>query len=64
MNDAPHLIEPLRVQVVGHLDVFMVLPSTTASQTELRPADAAISGKNSRSFNLSEAALLLGFCIL
>jgi len=25
-NDAPHLIEPLRVQVVGHLDVLMVLP--------------------------------------
>src|ERR1700681_2592081 len=25
-NDALHLIEPLRVQVVGHLDVLMVLP--------------------------------------
>jgi hypothetical protein len=24
-NDALHLIEPLRVQVVGHLDVLMVL---------------------------------------
>ena len=27
VNDPPHLIEPLRVQVVGHLDVLMVLPS-------------------------------------
>jgi hypothetical protein len=26
VNDAPHLIEPLRVQVAGHLDVLMVLP--------------------------------------
>jgi hypothetical protein len=26
VDDAPHLIEPLRVQVVGHLDVLMVLP--------------------------------------
>jgi hypothetical protein len=26
VNNAPHLIEPLRVQVVGHLDVLMVLP--------------------------------------
>src|SRR5712692_9936628 len=25
-NDALHLIEPLRVQVAGHLDVLMVLP--------------------------------------
>ena len=25
MNDAPHLFEPARVQVVGHLDVLMVL---------------------------------------
>jgi hypothetical protein len=26
VNDALHLIEPLRVQFVGHLDVLMVLP--------------------------------------
>src|ERR1700719_450648 len=26
VDDAPHLIEPLRVQVVGHLDALMVLP--------------------------------------
>jgi hypothetical protein len=26
VDDALHLIEPLRVQVVGHLDVLMVLP--------------------------------------
>jgi hypothetical protein len=26
VDDAPHLIEPLRVQLVGHLDVLMVLP--------------------------------------
>jgi hypothetical protein len=32
MNDAPHLIEPLRVQVVGHLDVLMVLPKQTACE--------------------------------
>ena len=26
VNDAPHLLEPLRVQVAGHLDVLMALP--------------------------------------
>jgi hypothetical protein len=36
VNDAPHLIEPLRVQVVGHLDVLMVLPGDLESEARRR----------------------------
>jgi hypothetical protein len=36
VNDAPHLIEPLRVQVVGHLDVLMVLPGDLECQARGR----------------------------
>jgi hypothetical protein len=36
VNDAPHLIEPLRVQVVGHLDVLMVLPGNLEGEARGR----------------------------
>src|SRR3954451_11723944 len=42
----------------------LIPPTTTASQTERRPSTCDDFRQNSPSFNLSEAAALLGFCNL
>jgi hypothetical protein len=36
VDDAPHLVELLRVQVIGHLDVFMVLPGDLKGESRGR----------------------------
>jgi len=52
MHDALHFTEPLRVQVVGHLDVFVVRPgdlegeacTSSAARSTCRPNEAPLLG--------------------